>query len=474
MRKLNYYLKVACLILAAIFAANTTICLAADEASATTDNFAVHDKKYQDFSYLFYQTYVKNTSVAGYTAIQKLIPAINDEISNNNIVNAIGLIYRNIELIKSNIDKRIALYIIPFLLQQNETGIANLLFEQAKTVADRAVITAYTFDYAEYYFARNNWPKTIELIQSLPGDLAKKDYHKANLMHGIALQHTNQHRKAIVQYKKIPKTSEFYTSAQLDMAIANIRQDWWTDAYEIINKLLKNPAIKENDEHVNRLYTILGYLFLHQHFYRNSRDTFRNVNIDSMYSNKALLGIALSAAYQSDFIGALNAVNILKNKKTTDLPVAEANLLVPYFYEKLKQQTTAAAGYNEAITYFQSRINDIDTAVAAIPTLKSALLNSPDKSHLVINKEIIPTTDVVTAAFVAESELLQIYGSHVDVMNNAKLTEKYISVKNDFSSYWKQSILKYLKNKSSQLSSYMSQCRYGLARLYDSSKKMKK
>lgn len=432
------------------------------------------DNKFNNFSSLLFTDITKSSHIKSYKNINKLLETIKTHKNNNDTTTAISIIIKNINLLKNNINHKGILHFPDFLLLNNAKMAADILLAHANKESDSTVIATFYFAYAKYYFARKNWKKTIETINNLPGELTQSDYHAAILIHGIALQKLRQHRQAILLYKKIPDTSKHYASAQLNMAISNIRQDWWTDAYMIINNLLNTPETRSSNDKKDRLYTILGHLFLLKHYYRNSREIFRKVGAGSKYENKALLGLALSAASQNDYIGALNAVRLLKNKKTFALQVDEANLLVPFFYEKLRQHTTASAGYNDAIKYYQSRINNIDATMKLSPDSFLNNFSNISNSALVINKELIPAKNINFQLLSNYVRLLQDYDLYVKSSNNAKLIREHSETYSLFKNYIHKIVKQSLNRKSIQLASYMSQCRYGIARMYDNSRTKKK
>ena len=90
-------------------------------------------------------------------------------------------------------------------------------------------------------------------------------------------KHLKKHRQAIENYNKVPASSEYYVYAQLNSAIANIRQGWWTDAQTTINDVIKNTHIDNSNELTNRLYLTLGYLLLQKEYFRDARNAFMKI-----------------------------------------------------------------------------------------------------------------------------------------------------------------------------------------------------
>jgi hypothetical protein len=435
---------------------------------ATTDAVLESlDKRFHQFSGHFYPKLVQFDKYPKIKSIDALVQAIDRYRSQNQPILASAAVVSNQSLVEKNSDNTPIITICSLLVETNEWTTASQLYDKVKAQGDKSLVSNVSFAIAKYYFSRNQWKKTIGIVESIRSDLPPEDYHHALLMHGIALQNLQQHRQALVEYAKIPKTSRYYTAARLNMAVANIRQDWWTDAHIIINDLINDKAHVNASDVTDRLYTVLGYSLLQQQYFRNSRDAFRNVSLDGQYTNKALLGIALTAAYQEDYIGALNAIRILKDKKSHDLPVEEANLLMPYFYEKLQQQTTASAGYAEAIKYYETRTGSIQTSMSFDSELLRKQLVSGSSNTVTINDEMLEMGEKLPKFFFENIRLLAQLQPHVDRIGDVGLLREYTALSSDYKNILRNVAQTILNEKASYLTHYMNQSRYGLARMQD-------
>lgn len=268
-------------------------------------------------------------------------------------------------------------------------------------------------------------------------------------------------------YSQIAKTSKYYPIARLNIATAYIRQDWWTDAHIEINNILNHKEIKTNKEMVNRLYLVLGYSLLRKEFYRDSREAFRNIEIDSKYFNKALLGISLTATNQEDYIGALNAINILKEKQSFDLSVDESHLLLPYIYEKLEQNLTASASYTDAQSYYQSRINNINTIKNKTDISAEKILRN--NSQLVIENNVIDFSKHFPISFLENTARLNKLSKFKSNIKNKKIISQLNIIKDKHHQLLTKIVSVIFDNRLTYLNSYMNQARFGLARLFDNS-----
>ena len=424
------------------------------------------DTHFQQLSAHFYPELIRFDRYKKTGDIDSLVRKIDQYRKQDKPVRATALIIDNLNLVEKYADTTPILRINSTLLESDEWGAATKLYNMIKSRADKSLVASASLSVAEYYFSRNQWEKTIETLDTISGELPPESYHHALLMHGISLQWLQKHRLALKLYANIPETSQYYTAARLNMAVADIRQDWWTDAHTIINNLINDKGNSGNIALTDRLYTVLGYSFLQQQYYRNARDAFRNVSLNGIYTNKALLGIALCAAYQDDLVGALNAVKILKDKKGTDLPVDEANLLMPYFYEKLQQHATANAGYLEAVKYYEDRITGIKAIqIDSDELVKKLAGNNTDT--VTVSGEAVDLDEKLPKSFFDNIRLLTMFHPDIQRIGNTALLYEYNKIYTEYENYLHKATQESLDKKIIYLTHYMNQCRYGLARMQD-------
>ncbi|MBL1276969.1 MAG: hypothetical protein COB30_012865 [Ectothiorhodospiraceae bacterium] len=388
-------------------------------------------------------------------------------ISNNHSMQAANIIFNNIALLKEQYDAIEIFDFITVLLTQNDTKTANELFSIITNEGDRTLISNAAYLFAVYDFNKGHWDKTLELLTGIMNDLPDNHYNHALLMNGMSLQKTNKHRESIPYYTKVTINSKYYNAARLNMAIANIRQGWWTDGHILIQSLISASNTSKNNEVVDRLYLTLGYSYLKQEYYRNSRDTFRNIHVNSIYASQGILGIALTAANQKDYIGALTNIRYLKEKKTTELSIDESYLLTPYFYEKLGQSITASTGYLEAINYYQKRISDIEVILESEISFDSLRSSNTNTHFITIHNNQIMFSEQFPEYFLADYEKLKSYQKIINMIDDKALTDKYHILKKQYESIFKSCIHNALNRRITELNSYMNQSRFGLARLYD-------
>jgi len=391
------------------------------------------------------------------TALKALIKTIKTLEASGDITHAIATIINNKSILIQSSGYNEINDVIEFLLNHNQLALAEEYYQPITMNADVYVTSKTDFLFARYHFSFQDYPTTLRYATSI--SLAEvlsaeqKDY--ITLIFGASLQETQKHREAIPILQKIASDSIYYPYAQLNIAIANIRQGWWTDGHLAIKKALQSKAIEDNNDLIskelkNRLYLVLGYSQFQNEFYRNARDSFRKIELDSIYINRALLGLGLSALSQKDYDAALNAFSYLKDSKTTDLTHAEAHIMLPYTYEIMGEIEQATVLYTESIAFFEKKILDITQQNLQLKNLPVKVLAMECAKH---NKSITHMLSATqTMLTEAKSDHSRTNISHL--LN--KLQSACITMGNHANATMIENI-----------QSYQSQSQFALARLYD-------
>ncbi|MCW8935134.1 MAG: hypothetical protein OQK98_10455 [Gammaproteobacteria bacterium] len=398
--------------------------------------------------------------------IDELLIEVNKLNNSNQSIAAIQLIHFNIPTVKDNLDNKAVFKIVELLLNENEWNLANTLYKEIKSDGDKSLLNTIQFIFAKYHAQRNEWPQVNKLLEGIITELSEENAAYALLLNGSALQHLKKHRQAVDNYNKIKPTSQYYSYAQLNTAIANIRQGWWTDAQTKIQDLIIQYNKTNEDELTNRLYLVLGYALLQREYYRDARDAFRHIGLQSRYTNRALLGIGLTATSQGDFVGGLNALTILKNKKTSDLSVDESYLLVPYVYEKLQQELTVTTTYSEAMKYYQRRSASLEK-ISDEHSNFSDLIYNPETSSFVVENNDFDYTSKYPDSFINNFKRLNEFET---LSKRKNIKNKIIKLIKRFDITYQQIVSDLANQRIEYLKSYLNQSRYGLARLYDNTK----
>lgn len=408
-----------------------------------------------------YQDIIREQNLGEKSAdLGQIIKSAEAAIAANNSATAMATIVRNLPAISQQITSPQVQQIVALALSLHGLDVAQSLLSQAKDQADNFSEARITFEIAKYQADEAHWAEVIALLKNatIIESLAKEDAAEANLLIGTALQQQKKHREAMSYYEKIKPDSAHYRLAQLNFATANIRQDWWTDAHLAIQGALKINGSKK-DELDYRLYTVLGFSQIQYGFYRDARESFRNVAIKSGYTNRALLGLGMAALHQEDFIGALSAFNHLREKQEYDISVAESYLLGAFTLRQLGQHEAAMAGYQEAVAYYQQLDQKQAAAFASLAArpinlqLNDSIFIRPEARH---NKHLHRLFEKVG---IINSLLAQ----PLSTSRSSALTTIKLTLEKDY-----QTLAQTLLAKEQEsIQSYLSQSRFGLATLYD-------
>jgi len=440
----------------------------ADQASINNDILQL-DAAFKNLSETFYHAASNNTEEypQPIVDVDLLLSAVNKLQEAGHTIEAIRLIHLNTETIKENLDSETIFSFIELLLDNNVWNLASTLLKEVEDANDQSILVTIQFLFAKYHARHHDWIQVNNLLEGHFSELSEEDTGYAYLLNGIALQHMKKHRQAINNYEKVLPSSQYYSHAQLNMAIANIRLGWWTDAQIKIKDQLKRAGKTNRDELTNRLYLVLGYALLQKEYYRDSRDAFRHIGLESRYTNRALLGIGLTATSQGDYVGAINALTILKNKKTFDLSVDESYLLIPYVYEKLQQEITVSTAYTEAMKYYRHRVAGLNNIAGEHIDINNLKYKSKTSSFIIDNNNFDYGARY-PESFLKNFHRLKDFHNFT---NDSKLKNKISRLIAKFNTTLQEVIADLVGQRKEYLNSYLNQSRYGLARLYDNSKK---
>jgi len=342
-------------------------------------------------------------------------------------------------------------------LAKGLTNSAQAVANRVMDLGDDASQAKTHYLLAKFYFEQGDLNKAQSHLTQLPAepplDVAERDY--ATLLFGIILQKQKRHRDSLKFYQKIGEDSDYAPYARLNEAVAFIRQGWWTDAQLSIDKALaQKKRLKSMGEIKNRLLMVLAYSQFQNSFYRNARENFRQIGLNSIYMERALLGIGLCALAQKDYKGATNAFERLRASGKQSLTVLEANLMMPYTNDHAGKMELASAGYSEAIVYFENQKRRIGANLNNLTPLdlsqyaELAITSPPEFITHSADRLFNLNLDNASAPLARSIKQLRIH---------------YKALLADFAAI-------HLNKSMIQVNSYLSQSQYGLAKLYDNQK----
>ena len=382
-----------------------------------------------------------------------------------NSIQGCSLIRENLALLIDHFYEKSFPSILDYLYKANDTAAIKKITDAIKTSSDPVAASQNYFLLAQYYYGRNNWKGVIAALKQVnTKDLSIGDTHYFDLLMGFALQQLKEHRKAANFYKHIPASSPYFAHAKLNQGTAYLRQGWWSEAHLELDAAIDSLDTNEDQEFKDRLLVVLAYSQLNYEFYRDARKSLRRVSIDGKYTNKALMGLGLAAAYQEDFTGAINAFSILSKKAPADLSVDESLLLLSYALVETGNKPKAEQSYQMAINHYQTKIQVINQELTRFNQTLSTNLSERIAQLNGRADEIYGNSNLIPTYFLNNYDAILLMQKENNVR---KFDKSIVELKRNYEIQLNKLVKTNLELRKTMLTSYLSQAKYGKAILYD-------
>lgn len=355
--------------------------------------------------------------------------------------------------------------VVSFLLEHGFESAATTFLKAAEQPGSDYSLATIRLAFAHHYTQQKRWDDALLQLSQIAINtmLAPVDADHANLLYGLSMQGQKRHREAVEYYQRIEPDSPHYWLAQLNTALAYIRQDWWTDAQLAIERALP-PDTQLADDRSDRLYTVLGYSQIQYGFYRRARNSFRQVRVDGPFANRALLGLGIAALHQEDVVGAINAFDHLKIGNANDISVAESYLLSAFASAQVGRTTSASAAYAEAIAFYQAYLTRLEATVGQIRQNAEQPFTSFDNPADLF----IFMSQEDAAALMLWHHRLQLLEHVRSGIKNEQTRGNLLTLIKEVNSFTRELALGALDVRRRIIESYLNQANFGLAALYDS------
>lgn len=419
------------------------------------------DSAYQSVLHDYLNAYGAS-SQAEYDTISSLLEAVQQ--ADTRLIGS-RLIRANLALMLDNLSAPALQTLLGYLYQTNDTASVKTVTEHINQSSNSVAASQNYFLLAQYYYKRNNWQGVQAALNRVNiKHLAEGDAHYYDLLMGYALQAVKEHRKAVLYYNNIPAASPYYAYAKLNHGTAFLRQGWWSEAHTELERAIDNADNAGGSELRDRLLVVMAYSQLNYEFYRDARKTLHRVGLDSAYTNKALMGLGLAAAYQEDFAGAVNAFTLLSQKQPADISVDEGHLLRAYAIVETGNKPNAEIAYQKAITHYQNKMAELEN-----------LLLQLERSSVASVSALITQFDQRAAEIYASDELipdyfLENYRGLANMQANPvkpAIQSQVNQLQQQYRNQLKQMVSTNINLRKTMLESYLSQAKYGKAKLYD-------
>lgn len=312
---------------------------------------------------------------------------------------------------------------------------------------------------ADYYLQDGDLQNARDALEQASfADPKSRTGEYAALLNGVLLQKQKKHREAVKLYEKIPATSPLYLNAQINLATANIRQDWWSDAITLVNKARSQQG-KQQTELSNHLLMTLGFIQLKAGFYRDAGNSFSSVTQDSQYAKRAALGLGLGYLEQKKYKEAANIFDHLKAANPADISTLDGYFLAAITAQNRNASAEAIALYKSAISWYETQLLHL----AEVKNLSLSLNNPQAVTHLYSAWQKLPVRSGRTAKLFERQLEFWRWQPTAPAAFAPVLAGLQSQLERELSEGLSQS----LEENNQALNAYLSNCRYGLANTYD-------
>ncbi len=171
--------------------------------------------------------------------------------------------------------------------------------------------------------------------------------------------------------ESIEKGSIWQLYGQYNLAITYQQLGQSLQGVAIMESLVKaiDNVTEQNDELRalrDRANMAAGYMNLYDERYYLAMNAFKLVHLDSLFSNKALLGYGWAALKAGNQQLSVNAWTELSKRSASDLTVQETFVAIPYAYEQMGIKGAALSGFEKAVGSYQHAIARIDDVIADV------------------------------------------------------------------------------------------------------------
>ncbi len=211
----------------------------AGQASEELDNKIEQlDEAYQQLAGDIYQA--GDMPATRIDDLDDLFSLYNRLLSQKQLVEARQLIVNNLDTLAAtrNSSHPAIVSISDNLLKSNERQLAEKIYSLTEGSGNLANMAYLNFIFAKYYARHRQWHRVKALVDDTFIDLSGDDVDYAYLLQGNALQYLKEHQKSVDSYNNIPASSPYYIHAQLNIALASLRQGWLSEARSILDKIL--------------------------------------------------------------------------------------------------------------------------------------------------------------------------------------------------------------------------------------------
>ncbi|MGD8595005.1 MAG: tetratricopeptide repeat protein [Gammaproteobacteria bacterium] len=220
---------------------------------------------------------------------------------------------------------------------------------------------------AKVRYQKGLYEDAIRAIEEIQDDIPKELMGATQLQMANVLMARGEYQQAADMLLKFPRNDQFAQYVNYNLGVALFRSDRQIEGTEYLDAV---GLSRSDDEELKALRDkaniALGYVLLANDDFPRAKAYFQRVRVSGPFSNKALLGLGWSDAFQQDYRRALAPWLELSTRTLSDPAVYESLLAVPYAYERLQAYQQSMQAYETAINSFSDDLNRLNLAIETV------------------------------------------------------------------------------------------------------------
>ncbi len=230
-------------------------------------------------------------------------------------------------------------------------------------------------DRAWYYLAKIRWQRGLsreaeEAIARIGGKLPAGLEEDRGLLHAnllMARQEFNGAAAVLRAMSDAKNPSQASHFARFNLGVALIKSGDVPAGSVLLDEVGRMPGANEEQRSLrDRANVALGFAALQDGRSDDARTVLQRVRLQSLQSNKALLGFGWAAANAKQHEQALVPWTELASRSVSDSAVLEAKIALPYAFAELGAYGQSLDGYQSAVTEFDSEQGALKESITAI------------------------------------------------------------------------------------------------------------
>jgi hypothetical protein len=227
-------------------------------------------------------------------------------------------------------------------------------------------------DRAWYYLAKIRWQRGLpkeaeEAIAKIGGKLPEGLEEDRGLLHANLLMARQDFAGAATMLRGMTPTTQASHFARFNLGVALVKSGDVPAGGALLDEVGRMPGANEEQRSLrDRANVALGFSALQDGRSEDARTVLQRVRLQSLQSNKALLGFGWAAANAKQHEQALVPWTELASRSVSDAAVLEARIALPYAYAELGAYGQSLEGYQSAVSQFDTEQVALKESITAI------------------------------------------------------------------------------------------------------------